>query len=78
MHQRYISATRRIKVDVKALEPGMFVCDLDRPWMDSPFLLQGFLLKTPGDIKNVRDVCNYVYVVPSATTRPPPIATFRS
>ncbi len=42
----------------------MFVCDLDRPWMDSPFLLQGFLLKTPGDVKTVREVCDYVYVDP--------------
>ena len=46
----------------------MFVCDLDRPWIDSPFLLQGFLLETPGDIKTVREVCDYVYVDPAKGT----------
>ncbi|MCI0668674.1 MAG: HD-GYP domain-containing protein [Methylococcaceae bacterium] len=40
----------------------MFVCDLDRPWIDSPFLLQGFLLETAKDIETVQKVCDYVYV----------------
>ena len=38
------------KVDVKDLKIGMFVADLDRPWIDTPFLLQGFLIEdAPAD-----------------------------
>ena len=32
------------KVIGKELKIGMFVADLDRPWIDTPFLLLGFLI----------------------------------
>jgi len=35
---------RKETIDVNSIELGMFVADLDRPWLDSPFMLQGFLL----------------------------------
>jgi len=69
MDSQYQSSTRKIKIDVHALAIGMFVCDLDRPWIESPFLLQGFLLQTPGDIQSVQNVCDYVYVDPEKGTR---------
>ncbi len=50
------------KIDVGALEVGMYVCDLDIPWLESPFLLQGFPLKTLEDIEDVRKVCKFVYI----------------
>ncbi len=50
------------KIDVGVLEVGMYVCDLDRPWQDSPFLFQGFPLKTIEDIEDVRKVCKFVYI----------------
>ena len=34
-------ATKIYSTDLKV---GMFVADLDRPWVDTPFLLQGFLV----------------------------------
>ena len=40
----------------------MYICELDRPWLDSPFLVQGFYLNEPEDIEQVREVCEYVYV----------------
>ena len=69
MDSQYQSSTRKIKIDVHALEIGMFVCDLDRPWIESPFLLQGFLLQTPDDVQSVQNVCDYVYVDPEKGTR---------
>ncbi len=69
MDQKYLSSTRRVKVDVDALEVGMFVCDLDRPWEDSPFLLQGFALENPDDVSTVQSVCDYVYVDTGKSTR---------
>jgi HD-GYP domain-containing protein (c-di-GMP phosphodiesterase class II) len=41
---------------------GMFVCRLDRPWEGTPFGLQGFLLKTPEQIRALSELCSHVYV----------------
>lgn len=47
---------------VSQLEIGMYVCELDRPWLESPFQFQGFPLRTTEDIKAVQETCSYVYV----------------
>jgi len=49
---------------VYELKIGMFISELDIPWEASPFLLQGFDIKTPADIKAVQDVCDYVMIDP--------------
>jgi HD-GYP domain-containing protein (c-di-GMP phosphodiesterase class II) len=41
---------------------GMFVAELDRPWLDSPFLLQGFLVETPEQVVKLRELCNFVAI----------------
>ena len=46
------------------LRLGMFVEDLDRPWLDTPFLIQGFLLDDQRDIERLRQLCHHVYVDP--------------
>jgi HD-GYP domain-containing protein (c-di-GMP phosphodiesterase class II) len=51
---------RRIEVDALAL--GMFVCRLDRPWSETPFPLQGFLLQAQDDIERVRGLCRHVWI----------------
>ena len=53
---------RRLRVAVWNLELGLFVSELDRPWIDTPFLLQGFLLDSDADLENLRNCCKYVYV----------------
>lgn len=52
------------KVFVKDLKPGMYVNDLDRPWLDTPYLLQGFLVQTQDDIDEVGKYCEYVFIDP--------------
>ncbi len=42
----------------------MFVSELDRPWIDTPFLIQGFLVRDPREIASLRSHCNYAYVDP--------------
>ncbi|MBU1235479.1 MAG: DUF3391 domain-containing protein [Gammaproteobacteria bacterium] len=44
------------------LKLGMFVADLDRPWLESPFLLQGFLIEEDEQIATLRDLCRFVTV----------------
>jgi HD-GYP domain-containing protein (c-di-GMP phosphodiesterase class II) len=51
-----------IKLAVEELQTGMYVSDLDRPWLETPFLLQGFLLKDESDIEKIREICTYVFV----------------
>lgn len=49
------------KVEVAKLRPGMFVSRLDRDWVGTPFLLQGFLADD-GDVALLRECCSHVYI----------------
>ena len=33
---------KRVKVDTANVEQGMYVSQLDRPWLETPFYLRGF------------------------------------
>lgn len=59
----------KIRVDVGDLTIGMYVTELDRPWLESPFLFQGFPLNNESDIDDVRKVCEYVYIDPLESDR---------
>src|SRR5262245_52321675 len=50
------------KVFTTDLKIGMFVADLDRPWTDTPFLLQGFLIEDDEQIHDLRKLCEWVLV----------------
>ena len=50
------------KVFTTDLKVGMFVADLDRPWVDAPFLLQGFLIEDQEQITALRSHCEFVIV----------------
>ncbi|MGI9532464.1 HD-GYP domain-containing protein [Lutimonas sp.] len=51
-----------VKTPIKDLKLGMFVSKLDRPWLDTPFILQGFPVKTKSDINAIKKYCSYVYI----------------
>lgn len=53
---------RRQRMDASQLNVGMHIVELDRPWLDSPFLFQGFTLENNQDVQMVQDCCRYVYV----------------
>ncbi|HYF57786.1 MAG TPA: HD-GYP domain-containing protein [Burkholderiaceae bacterium] len=57
-----ITASRRYQVAVGDLSLGMFVAELDRPWLDTPFLLQGFVVDSQVELETLRRCCGYVYV----------------
>lgn len=52
----------RKKIETKDLELGMFVAELDRPWLESHFLFQGFKLSNEAELEDVRKTCAYVYI----------------
>ncbi len=51
-----------VKLRVSDLRKGMFVCQLDRPWEETPFLADGFEVETEQDIEAVKNYCNHVYI----------------
>jgi len=50
------------KINVAYLKTGMYVSNLDRPWIDTPFLLEGFVIKSEEDIIALNQYCTYVYI----------------
>ncbi|OGT22068.1 MAG: hypothetical protein A2V90_09825 [Gammaproteobacteria bacterium RBG_16_57_12] len=40
----------------------MYVSSLDRPWLETPFLFQGFPVKSQEDIDQLRRYCKFVYI----------------
>lgn len=50
------------RIDVADLQVGMYICELDRPWLETPFVLQGFQLRSNDDIEAVRSHCDFVFV----------------
>jgi len=44
------------------LSIGMYVSKLDRPWLETPFLFQGFHIESPEVIEQLQRYCDYVYV----------------
>ncbi|HWR87276.1 MAG TPA: DUF3391 domain-containing protein, partial [Acidiferrobacterales bacterium] len=53
----------KTKVAVHDLRKGMFVSELDRPWLETPFLFQGFEIQTDEELQQLRALCQYVYVL---------------
>ena len=53
------------KVNISSLKIGMYVSNLDRPWIDTPFLLEGFHIETEDDIDTLNKFCSFVYIDPS-------------
>lgn len=52
------------KVPIQDVKKGMYVADLDRPWIETPFLFQGFEITTDEEIRELRDNCQYIYIDP--------------
>ncbi len=40
----------------------MFVAELDRPWLETPFLVQGFVVSEPEQLKLLNELCQNVVV----------------
>jgi HD-GYP domain-containing protein (c-di-GMP phosphodiesterase class II) len=54
----------RKTVPVAELQFGMYVAELDRPWTDTPFTFQGFVLQTAEQLEVLKKFCKVVFVDP--------------
>ena len=61
---------RLVKVPAMSLEPGMFIAELDRPWLETPFALQGFVVRDTSEILYVSNYVDHVYVDAEYKGRP--------
>jgi putative nucleotidyltransferase with HDIG domain len=55
-------AIGRIQINVNQLKLGMFVVELDRPWLGTPFLFQGFRIRTIEEIEKLKTLCDSVVI----------------
>jgi hypothetical protein len=61
---------RLVPVPCADLVPGLYVAELDRPWLQTPYPAQGFRLTDEAQITELRRHCSYVYVDPERGTLP--------
>ena len=52
----------QVKVNVRELVIGMYVARLDRPWVGTPFPIQGFHIRNIEEIDTLSHHCKYVFV----------------
>jgi len=57
-----VEAQTEKKVSTLYLKQGMYVSSLDRPWLDTPFLMQGFIIKDDDEILLLKKYCEHVYI----------------
>lgn len=54
--------SRRLKIETANLQCGMYVAQLDRPWLETPFLSKGFEIRDISELQQLRKLCKHVYV----------------
>jgi putative nucleotidyltransferase with HDIG domain len=59
---RVIQEKKVMQMPVSGLKIGMYVRELDRPWLETPFILQGFPIRTLADIEEIAKYCEWVVV----------------
>lgn len=55
-------ATGKVQLHVHQLKLGMFVAELDRPWLGTPFLFQGFRIRRIEEIDKLKEMCDSVVI----------------
>lgn len=60
----------RMYTPVSQLRIGMYVIELDRPWLETNFFFQGFEIKTEKEIQALREICEYVYIDTTILRKP--------
>lgn len=53
---------KTLRVRTQDVRLGMFVTELDRPWLETPFLFQGFVVGNEAELETLRKHCEHVYI----------------
>jgi HD-GYP domain-containing protein (c-di-GMP phosphodiesterase class II) len=62
------ATTMKKEVPVEKLQFGVYISELDRPWTETPFLFQGFVLEDEKQLETLKKYCKKVYVDPEKST----------
>lgn len=55
-------AVKNKKILAQNIVVGMYVSALDRPWIETDFLLEGFFLENGKDVEKIQQLCEFVYI----------------
>ena len=50
------------KVLTQNLTIGMYVSELDRPWIKTDYMIEGFYIEHVSDIEKLQGLCEFVYI----------------
>jgi HD-GYP domain-containing protein (c-di-GMP phosphodiesterase class II) len=50
------------KINVNLLVKGMYVSKLDRPWIDTPYSIEGFYIQNEQDITQLTRFCQHIFI----------------
>lgn len=53
---------KSVRVNARDVRIGMFIAELDRPWLETPFLFQGFVISSEAELETLRKHCEYAFV----------------
>ena len=53
---------KQVPIDVAKVAEGMYVSKLDRPWLETPFIFQGFEIREQAEIDMLQRCCSTVYI----------------
>ena len=66
------SRDREVRISVQGLTRGMFVSRLDRPWLETPFPMQGLHVQTDEQLSQLKRICVHVWIDTAAGVAPDP------
>ncbi|MGB5245311.1 MAG: HD-GYP domain-containing protein [Woeseia sp.] len=52
----------KVRIGIEHVKLGMYVSELDKPWVETPFLFQGFTVADVDDLEELRKHCKSVLV----------------
>ena len=55
-------AVKNKKILAQDIVVGMYVSALDRPWIETNFLLEGFFIENLNDVEKIQQLCKFVYI----------------
>ncbi len=61
-HKETVKSLQVMKIQTDQVRLGMYISELDLPWLETPFLFQGFMLEDPDDLMTLRGLCRYVFI----------------
>lgn len=56
------TSEKTIKIHISELKIGMYVSKLDRPWLETPFLMQGFVVESLDDIDTIAEYSQHLWI----------------